>query len=423
MKARPSTRWSGLDNAAKIFPPTSSKQDTKVFRFACELYEEVDPDMLQRALDQTLELFPSYQYVLKRGLFWYYFESTDRRPVVSEEDLPPCAALYDRNRRQLLFRVSYYHRRINLEVYHALADGTGALHFLRMLVYHYLTIRHAGEFVDHLPPMDYDASLTQKGDDSFKRYYNPEKKSHLGRGEAAYQLKGPRVPEKRIKVIEGVVSVKALLAKAREYHTTMTVLLTAAFMCAVAEEIPIRERKKPVVVTVPVNLRNFFESESVRNFFSVMNVGYDFKNNPSDLASVVQHVEAFFRENLTAEKLEERLNALSSLERNIFARATPLIIKDFALWVANRSSEREITCSLSNIGKVNMPEPLHPYIRLFDVFVSTDKLQICMCSFLDNLSIAFTSSFISADIQKRFFRILTDMGLEAEIVTNLVDEE
>lgn len=48
--SRQSLKWSRLDNAAKIFPSTSSKQDPKVFRFACELCEPVDPEVLRRAL-------------------------------------------------------------------------------------------------------------------------------------------------------------------------------------------------------------------------------------------------------------------------------------------------------------------------------------------------------------------------------------
>ena len=62
-------KWNRLDNAAKIFPPTSTKRDTKVFRFACELTEPVEEPLLQQALDQTLELFPFYRSILKKGLF------------------------------------------------------------------------------------------------------------------------------------------------------------------------------------------------------------------------------------------------------------------------------------------------------------------------------------------------------------------
>ena len=62
--------WSRLDNAAKIFPPTSGKADTRVFRLSCTLTEPVDPDPLARALSDAMIDFPSFRYVLKRGLFW-----------------------------------------------------------------------------------------------------------------------------------------------------------------------------------------------------------------------------------------------------------------------------------------------------------------------------------------------------------------
>ncbi|WP_411655121.1 hypothetical protein [Anaeromassilibacillus sp. SJQ-1] len=58
MKAKKSADWRRLDNAAKIFPCTSNKADTKVFRFSCELTEPVDPPTLQLALERALEVFP-----------------------------------------------------------------------------------------------------------------------------------------------------------------------------------------------------------------------------------------------------------------------------------------------------------------------------------------------------------------------------
>ncbi len=55
------SRWTRLDNAAKIFPCTTKNQDTKVFRFACELKEDVKEENLQKALDMTLKEFPFFE--------------------------------------------------------------------------------------------------------------------------------------------------------------------------------------------------------------------------------------------------------------------------------------------------------------------------------------------------------------------------
>ena len=65
-------RWYKLENAAKIFPPTSTKNDTKVFRFYVELNECIEQKILDRALQKTLKEFPLFRSTLKKGFFWYY---------------------------------------------------------------------------------------------------------------------------------------------------------------------------------------------------------------------------------------------------------------------------------------------------------------------------------------------------------------
>ena len=159
--------WDRLDNAAKIFPASTSDRDTKVFRFACELYENVECDVLQKALDKTVIQFPNFCVVMKKGAFWYYLERSEIRPVVREEYKRPCGKIYDRDVKKLLFEVTYFNKRINLEVYHTLTDGTGALQFLKTLVVNYITLKHKEEFKNVVPEIDYDASIFQKRSDSF----------------------------------------------------------------------------------------------------------------------------------------------------------------------------------------------------------------------------------------------------------------
>jgi len=63
--------WSKLDNASKIFPATCSYKEPKVFRIACELFEPVDRDILQKALDVTIEKFPYINRYLGVGFFGF----------------------------------------------------------------------------------------------------------------------------------------------------------------------------------------------------------------------------------------------------------------------------------------------------------------------------------------------------------------
>ena len=116
-------RWRKLDNAAKLYSAASNKKDTRVFRFYCELKEEVNPDVLQEALNQTIEIFPTFLMVLRKGLFWHYLEPCNLRPIVKEEYKEPCSRLYIKDKKTLLFEVTYYKKRINFEVFHVLTDG------------------------------------------------------------------------------------------------------------------------------------------------------------------------------------------------------------------------------------------------------------------------------------------------------------
>ena len=135
------------------------------------------------------------------------------------------------------------------------------------------------------------------------------------------------------------------------------------------------------------------------------------------------HVKETFARELTADKLGARMAALSRAEHNFVARAIPLVIKDFILWSADAISESYMAGSISNIGKIDLPEAAKPFVKRFDVFVSTEKLQACICSYGSELTVSFTSAFFSTNVQKNFFRQLTQAGIPVEIQSNKLEAD
>ena len=410
--------WWTLDNAAKIFPSTSSSHNSKVFRFVCELQEPVEPLILQAALDKTIERFPMYRSVMKRGWFWYYLEDSSLPAKVHPEDTPPCYPIYPSVRRSLLFRVLYSRRRINLEVHHSLSDGTGAMKFLCALVYEYLLARYPDEFTQSFPGLPYDASLWQKQMDSFQKYYEKPKRRQKDRVPTAYRLRSRRLPRNRIAVLEGRIPLDKVLACARERDVTLTELMTAIFMRAIYEGMRVRDRKKPVVITVPVNLRNYFPSEYDRNFFATLNVGYDCSSQEDSLDAVLAQVRHSFRTSLTQERMRDHMNALCALEHNIPLRLVPLPIKDVVLRIANIVVSRKATASFSNVGRTAMPTGMEKFIRQFSVYICAGVLQACSCSFNGHYVVSFASPFRTHEVERIFFRELTQLGLDVVLTTN-----
>ncbi len=411
--------WSRLDNAAKIFPPTSSKRDPKVFRFVCELYETVDAQALQKALDNTITRFSFYLSILKEGFFWYYFEETTLRPVVTEENEQPCAPLYDADRPGLLFRVSYYKKRINLEVFHALADGMGAMNFLRTLVSFYLAEKHPDCADDNPWLNDYDPSPDQIGQDAFEKYCDKDIKANQGKQARAYRTKGPYLPENHIGIIEGVFSAKSLLECAHQYQASLTELLTSVLLCSIQEGMSVKDQESPVVVTVPVNLRHFFKTCTARNFFAVIHIRYNFKKSGDSFPDVVASVRKSFEEQLVAQNMQNIINRYSALENNLLIRIIPLGLKIPCLKLAGRWAGRDETADISNMGKIVMPPKISPYIRLFSIIFSTKHPQVCLCSFGDTLAVSYSSQLKSTNIPRCFFQRLANMGIDVQISSNL----
>ena len=421
MNTKPAKSWNRLDNAAKIFPPTTTRRDPKVFRFSCRFTEEIDPEVLQKALDSAIRDFPVFRCILKNGAFWYYLEESTLEPRVQEESVPPCSTMY-KNSKKLLFQVLYFRQRVSLEVYHALTDGTGAMQFFKDLVCRYLSLLHpdaAGGSVFS----DYDASYTQRMNDSFEKYYDKKNKERNPGDPPAFQLRGLKNPEGVMTILEGLAPTGELLRAAKEYVATATVLLTSILLRNIGMEMRVADRKKPVILTIPVNLRNYFDSQSARNFFSLIPAGMAFPNGVPTLEEILPAVKEQFSQRLTLEYLQNRLDGLEGLEHNPMSRIVPLPIKDLAIKMAFRLSERASSAALSNVGVVSLPEPLLQYVEYFDVMTSTPKLQLCVCSCGGVTSLCFSSAFAAPDVPRRFFRTLSDLGVPLTIVTNRNEEE
>lgn len=406
--------WRSLDNAAKLFSAASSPKDTRVFRFYCELKEEVKEEILQEALNQTIQKYPVFLSVMRKGLFWHYLEKSELRPVVREEYKEPCSSLYVRDKKTLLFEVTYYEKRINFEVFHALTDGTGATEFLRELVKNYLYLIHE----EDLEPVELSnqyLTVKDQEDDSFSRYYDPDFPRKKKKKIRAVQIKKGGKGYEELQINEASMSVKELLGIAREKKVSMSVLLTAAFICAIHEEMSRMQEKKPVILMVPVNLRKIFPSDSMLNFFGYIEPGYQFGGGKDSFEDVLEAVKLYFQENLSKEHMAGRMNELIAIEKHKILKWAPLELKNRCIRAGAKMAEQEVTAVLSNMSVVKMPEDYAQYIEKFGVYTSTNRTELCICSFQDTLSLGFTSRYDSTNIQRNFYRILKELGASVKV--------
>lgn len=418
----PARKWSKLDNAAMIVPASMHGSDTRVFRITCELTEPVDEVILQQALDETIPDYSHFNVILRQGFFWYYLDSADIRPVVTPETLPACEELYRPGRRSLMYRVCYFENRVNLEMFHVLADGTGGFMFLKQLISRYLSIRHG------IPASETDedvSSQEEKNANGFRDYYSKQKNEAQWKdliSSKAYRIRQDRDDDLRCRLLEGVVSAGAFIALAKEHDTTAGVLSVALYIESVLKVMTLAESQRPVVVSVPVNLRQFFPSATSRNFFGVIKIVYNASSYDGTLESILLPVRRSFEEQLTKEKIASVMNGYSALEHNILVKAIPLFIKEQFLRYFTLRAHNGTTCTLSNIGVIKMPDALSPYIDHFSAFMATPNMQITVSSFGDKMVFGAVSAYSEHRVLMCFFRRLVSLGLEVTLATNDYDK-
>ena len=446
--------WARLDNASNIFLAARTDADPKVFRLSAEMDHEVDPQLLQEALDATYDRYPLYRAVLRRGVFWYYLQDSDLRPLVSAEVQHTCAPIYQADRRTLLFRVLHHRRRINLEVFHALSDGTGALWFLSDLVTAYVGLRYpeAGRALGTAPDAGADPVATgQTGTephgtvpaerlqeapvheltaDSFAHYFRRRRQGQAPATGAArpprkrvHRVRGTRTPDHRTRAVELTLPARDVLSLARAEGVSLTMYLTALFFESVRRSSGGLGRNRTLAVSVPVNLRQFFPSTSARNFFAAVRVEHTYGEGEDDVGSVARQLEGQFRPKATPEALERKLRRFIRFERTPVLRVVPRPLKDLILGLVNRVNNRGLTVAISNMGRVSLPDPVDSHVGRMLLHVSAARPQFCAVSHAGLLTISFSSPFTETGHIREFARHLTDRGIAVSVAAARVTEE
>jgi len=413
-------KWIKLDNAAIVFPPLAKTNNPAIFRLAFVLTEDVQPQILQTALDKTLGRYPLMTLCIRKGLFWRYMEQGKQPVIVQKEEEYPCAPLKHPLYKEPLIKVLYYQKRIALEVFHAVTDGTGAVEFLKTLIYEYLRLTGKPVMPEGLIKSAEEKPLPEELEDGFDRYYN-DAAVNLPRYKKAYQIKGTYFEPFGHNVIHGVMSAGRLNALAKKHNVSITVFLLALLIQAICQNEPVK-MGRPVTVSVPVNLRNFFPTESLRNFFAVTNVSVDC-SAAADFSGILKAVQEQMTENTRRSRLQEAINRNISFEKILIARFIPLIAKDFIVSrLFFHYNDKLRTCTLTNLGRIQLPESILPYVRHMElVFYPTynNPINCGICSVNDRLTITFTRTIKENRIIAGFFRSLAqEYGLEIEIYSN-----
>ena len=423
MAQKKKLRWMRLDNAAKIYPAARRNNWSNVFRLSFTLKEEVDPAVLQRALDVTVKRFPSIAARLRRGLFWYYLQQLPQAPQLSREGSYPLIHMHRDEIRRCALRVITYKNRIAVEIFHSLTDGNGGLVFLKTLVAEYLEQKQGISIPCTHGVLDRgEEPKEEELEDSFPKYAGPVCASR--KATDAFHLTGTPEQDGFLNLTCLQLSVPQVLKKAHEYGVSVTEFLCAAMMQTIlrlqADTAP--RSKLPVKVQVPVNLRRIFPSKTLRNFAMYTCPEADPRQGPYSMQELCKIAHHHMGLEVTAKKMSAIIATNVHDEQSLAVRLIPLFLKNIVMRVIfDMVGEKKSCLSLSNLGRVEVPEEMAPYIERVDFILGIQAAAPYNCgvaSFGDNLYINFIRGVQETGLEYRFFKVLQEQGLSVQAQSN-----
>ena len=413
MKKLNKKNWRKLDNTAKKFS-LDDKRNTSTFRFSAILKTNVEPSILQKALNKTLNDCPSFKMKMGAGLFWNYLELNEKKIIVQEENEIPCEHINFKKNNGYLFKVTYYKNKINLDVFHVLTDGTGASILLKYIIYNYLIIKYK------LPDdIKYESEINNF-QDQYLKYYDPKLKE-LGKSKKVYQL--PGIPNNKINnTYHYIVSVKELKQICKKYNATITEYITAVHIYSIYNSIYNKKSKKEIVVGVPINLRKIFNEESNANFFTYMKINSNVVGKEKvTFNDVLEYTKGEFYVKLTNDKIKEYISRDMKIGMNLPIRLAPLFVKKLFIRFLGFSVNRVITTNMSNMGSIEIEDKYKKYIDNVIALVMPNKeqkIKCTVCSYQDKLSITLNTNINDKEYHKVFLKQLRTNLKKIEVISN-----
>lgn len=402
-----------LDNSGIIHLAAIRKWHTDSFRFSVTLTEEIDPFLLQEALNRIIFRFPTIAAGITKDAFQFKVVPVSFAPSVTLQQavLTP---MTNREIENCAFRVLYFENQIVGEFFHSLTDGYGGSVFMTTLLAEYLHQKYGSEITPcEMIFAPFETPLYEELKDDYFTYAG-EKTEPL-KNKWVYQLPGKPHKNGTIQITSRTYDIKSLLDVAHKYDVSLTTFLTTVMAVSISEiqerYLQRRKRKKPIQIMVPVNLRHLFPSNTLRNFslFALPRIEAD-KCVPS-FGSLLEIVREQLEQLVTKEKMAAAMATHTKLEKATIMKVIPLFLKCAILRAAHHFLGEMSSCiSLSNLGIISFPKEMSQYIEQID-FVLTPRIKSpynCGIVTYENKCIINISRLcVNPELEECFFRTLS----------------
>ena len=386
-----------LDFLAKFFP-LEKKFFSNFFRLSVILNKNIRRSILLEALNLSLNNYPYFKVKLKNGLFWNYLVYNNENPIVFiDNNINQNFDSFDfKANNNYLFKTSYKKDIINIDFFHSLTDGNGALIFFKDIVYNYLDI------IYHIKNNNNSILVNTHSINNLKRIFS--KSFVTKKQEKAFKIVSNKQSFKNYYFILNVNDLKKI---SKKYNVTITEYLTSLLIYSIYKTVYIGNN--PIVICIPINLRKKYNIKSLTNFFTRMHIKFKSKDKDISFEELIKEVSKQFKYNFKDENINYFSNKELKLCSNPFINGIPLFIKKWIISINTKRIRNYSTTILTNLGVIYVDDIYKKYIKNFNVSMSTNNLDNIKCSIstYDNkLTFVFNTFFENNKIEKYFYYLL-----------------
>jgi len=379
-----------LDAVGQCYASIINSELTGNYTISATLKEEINPEILQKVVDDLFKRLPFLNGKLVEGEFGFEHEVLADAPKISVDKGVDSFEQFYKHGQGHVIRVVYGKYHFKVESIHSIIDGRSTTELAKALLVRYFKLAGLEVECDYVISCDEEVKDSE-AENAFARFANYKEKVSQPKKEKndekeAYLHEGSLPAKARIEVLN--FDLAKLKSVAKSYGVTINNYILAHLFEVIAEERNSRNSQKTISIVVPVDCRAFFPTETLRNFVAGPIIHMPETQIFSEIIGGIQSQCA----NINSDLLQSKINEMQELEDTY--QDMPLSDKKEIWKTIYEAQFEKSTTTFSNIGLVKLPSEIESHVASMEFVISpTGQAYSFGCIAVGNvMTLSITSS-------------------------------
>jgi NRPS condensation-like uncharacterized protein len=360
-------------------------------------------------------------------LFWHYLEFNNKPPRIQPEEEIPCTAFALTRKNEPLYRVLVRANRISVEFVHILTDGSGALEYLKSLIYTYLKLTGNSIKTSEGVILPDSPISEDEFEDSFNRFFR--KLPPPAKISKAWHLPFRLNEKPRLRVLLTEMNVVEILELSRSKKVSLTEYMVAVYLFSL-QKIYLTEKDNKAKqkfdvlrIEVPVNMRNKLPSRTMRNFSLFVTPEIDLRLGIYTFDEILKNVHHYIQTGSDIKQISRFMSSNVSHEKLLLIRILPLFIKRLAIAAFYRGlGSKKCSGIFTNLGLIRLPEKMEELVDSIHIVPPPTntrvKVSCAVISYKDKIRMCFNNITESNELERTILKHLSDSGVHIKILND-----